>query len=298
MAHDAKVLGIEDKVSAAYLAALQSGKSAEEAGANAVREIIAYTTEGRVDKGMLGKIGEFLKAMVGYIRAGLRKLGLDLDISTSDIYKITLQATKNFSKVVPGVYTMPNGQTLYRAGNVEFGPSSEEFRALAGKVLNKQKTLRERFWPSNLGLVLETKYVAGQAPLQQVFANKGMKDSYLASQTEYYINMRQQFMTWTMQAMSTGVPVLKSTKRADGNTEHILKSDRGANLADLAKVLGEAKWGNAEGVRNAYSLYRIAKRAKRVGLEVLNFRGDVTEKDLKAVEDLVRNNPEIGRAHV
>ena len=292
----AKALGIEDKVSAAYLAALQSGKSAEEAGANAVREIIAYTTEGRVDKGMLGKIGEFLKAMVGYIRAGLRKLGLDLDISTSDIYKITLQATKNFSKVVPGVYTMPNGQTLYRAGDVEFGPSSEEFRALAGKVLNKQKTLRERFWPSNLGLILETKYVAGQAPLQQVFANKGMKDSYLASQTEYYINMRQQFMTWTMQAMSTGVPVLKSTKRADGNTEHILKSDRGANLADLAKVLGEAKWGNAEGVRNAYSLYRIAKRAKRVGLEVLNFRGDVTEKDLKAVEDLVRNNPALRAA--
>ena len=76
----------------------RKSKSEEASILAAVRELIAHTEETRPDKNFLQKAGEFIKAMVGAVRASLRKMGLDLDISTSDIYKLLRDARKNFNE--------------------------------------------------------------------------------------------------------------------------------------------------------------------------------------------------------
>ena len=62
----------------------------------AVRELIAYTAEKRIDETFKQKAGRWLKELVGAVRAALRKMGFtDLaDVSTSDIYNILRQSQR------------------------------------------------------------------------------------------------------------------------------------------------------------------------------------------------------------
>jgi hypothetical protein len=103
--------------------------------------------------------------------------------------------------------------------------------------------------------------------------------------------MYDQRFAWLSKAISKGVPKLRKEKNGAG---FVLSSEEeGANMKKLAEILSTANWGNAEGVRNAYSIYRIAKRAKRVGLDKLNFSPDVTPKMLSDAMRDVENNKQL-----
>ena len=284
-------LGVFDDAYGAYTSALKAGKSKEEAQDQAVREMIAHVEEARVTKDFLAKANDFIKALVGAVRASLRKLGLDLDINTSDVYKLLRDARKNFNEVAPGYYKRSNGEMQFRSKSAEYGPGGEAFARAADSLLTKQSSLKDRYFPANIGLTFAQKFVSRTAGLEKVFEAAGKKNSLDALQTKYYINMHDQRFAWTSEAMANGVPQLRTEEGGKGK---VLESIKGANLKQLAEVLGKSNWGNAEGVRNAYSLYRISKRAKRVGLAKLNFKNtEVTEKMLAEVDRAVSANPQL-----
>jgi hypothetical protein len=288
-------LGVGAEAQAAYNAAKKIGKTEEEARAQAVREMIAHTEETRPDKSFLAKANEFIKALVGAVRAALRKMGVDLSISTSDIYKILRDARKNFDNIAPGAYSRPDGTIMLRSGLAEYGAGGEVIKPAADSILSKEKSLKDKLFPSLAGLRFEQAVVfKGAAAIEAINRASGSSQaapSLEAMQTKYYINMHEQRYTWSGQSLTRGVPKIKSITRADGKKEFVLDSEKGANIADFAKVLSEAKWGNAEGVRNTYSLYRISKRAKRVGLDKLNFKEtEVNAKLLRDVDRIVESN--------
>jgi hypothetical protein len=282
-------LGVSEEATATYAAAKRAGDTDEQAANKALREVIAHVEEARPDKSFLAKANEFIKALVGAVRAALRKMGVDLDVSTSDIYKILRDARNNFKEFSPGVYQGRDGEIQFSVGVAEYGAAGEGFKQAAEKILVQNKSLRDRTLGNNLALRFKQLFVSRSAGLEQVYANKAAEKSSSALQTKYYINMHDQRYAWTNAAMSNGVPKLRQEK---GGTKYVIESVKGANLKQLAEILSSAKWGNAEGVRNSYSVYRIAKRAKRVGLDKLNFKDtkDV-EKAIKALEVSMKANP-------
>jgi len=283
-------LGVGEDALAAYMAAKQAGKSEEFAQAKALREVIAHTAEARPDKTFLGKANEFIKALVGAFRAALRRMGINLDISTSDIYKILRDARKS-EKIAPGIYKGRDGEYQLNAGKAKYGPGGAAIARGVDMTMAKQAPLKDRLFPANIGLYLKQKLVAGSASLEKVLELKGMKNSLVANQLKYYIAQHAQRFTIAGNALTIGVPVLRQEKGGKG---HVLESKPGANLKSLAEVLGSIGWGNAEGIRNAYSLYRISKRAKNVGVDKLNFKNpQEMAKMLKEVDALVANNEKL-----
>ena len=283
-------LGVGEDALAAYMAAKQAGKSEEFAQAKALREVIAHTAEARPDKTFLGKANEFIKALVGAFRAALRKMGINLDISTSDIYKILRDARRS-EKIAPGIYKGRDGEYQLKPGKATYGPGGATIARGVDMTMAKQAPLKDRLFPANIGLYLKQKLVAGSASLEKVLEIKGMKNSLVANQLKYYIAQHAQRFTIAGNALTIGVPVLRQEKGGKG---HVLEAKPGANLKGLAEVLGSIGWGNAEGIRNAYSLYRISKRAKNVGVDKLNFKNpQEMAKMLKEVDALVANNEKL-----
>jgi len=288
-------LGVGEEALAAYMAAKQAGKSEEFAQAKALREVIAHTAEARPDKNFIQKANEFIKALVGAFRAALRKMGIDLDINTTDVYKLLRDARKS-EKIAPGIYKGRDGEYQLKPGKATYGPGGAIVARGADMMMAKQAPLKDRLFPTNIGLYLKQKLVAGSASLERVLEIKGMKNSLVANQLKYYIAQHNQRFTIAGNALTIGVPVLRQEKGGKG---HVLESKPGANLKSLAETLGKIGWGNAEGIRNAYSLYRISKRAKNVGVDKLNFKNpQEMAKMLKEVDALVAGNETLRKGFI
>jgi len=285
-------LGVGEEALAAYTAAKQAGKSEEFAQAKALREVIAHTAEARPDKNFIQKANEFIKALVGAFRAALRKMGIDLDINTTDVYKL-LRDARNSEKIAPGIYKGRDGEYQLKGGKATYGPGGAIIARGADMMMAKQAPLKDRLFPPNIGLYLKQKLVAGSASFEKVLEIKGMKNSLLANQAKYYISQHNQRFTVSGNALTIGVPVVRQEKGGKGL---VVESKSGANIKKLAEILGKIGWGNAEGIRNAYSLYRISKRAKNVGVEKLNFKNpQEMSKMLKEVDALVAGNETLRR---
>ena len=291
----AEKLGVQEEALGAYMSAKQSGKSDEFAAAKALREVIAHTEEARVDKNFLGKANEFIKALVGAVRAALRKMGLDLDLNTSDVYKMLRDARKEFDAVAPGMYKGRDGEIQVRSGGAKYGPGGVVVADAADKILTQKQ--KQKILPANFGLLFEQRVVSATAGLMRAFENKGMKNSIEALQTKYYIANHNQRFVWASHSLTSGVPVLEPVKRSDGKTEYVLKQSKGANVQGIIDALSKAKWGNAQGVNNVWSLHRILLRAESVGFDKLNFdKAEVTEKLLRANESVINSNPSLKAA--
>ena len=281
----AKKLGVLDDVLGAYAVARKT-KSEEDAVLAAVRELIAHTEETRPDKNFLQKAGEFIKAMVGAVRSALRKLGLDLDISTSDIYKLLRDARKDFNQGSPGAYVNKDGDIVFRTAPAQANAGFADVLDSIDGVVAEQKPLIDRIKGEATGLIFKTKYIDRFAPVQAV-ANK-MEDSLKATQLMYFLRMHDQRMAWNSEIASNGPIDLRPAKDGKGL---VVESTPGANLKDMANALKSADVGNTEATIRVFTLYLAAKRAKRVGLNKLNFGGKVTQKMLDDADRAVNASP-------
>lgn len=278
-------LGVGQDALSAFNAAKRIGKTDEQALATAVREMIAHTEEARPDKNFLAKAGEFIKAIVGAVRAALRKIGIDLDISTSDVFKLLRDARKDFTATAPGAYVNKDGDILFSSKpSTATGEFANVLRT-AGSIVAKQKSWRDRLLGELSGLVFQTKYLDRFAPVQKVVDT--LKDSLKATQLMYFLRMHDQRMAWTSEIASHGAIVLKAAKDGKGL---IIESQEGANLKKIAEALRGAKVGTPEDTNRMFTLYLLAKRAERVGIEKLNFSGKVTESMLRDARRAVENN--------
>jgi hypothetical protein len=271
-------LGVGEDAMGAYMAAIKSGATKEEAQAQAVRELIAHTAEATPTKSFLQKANDFIKAMVGALRAALRKMGIDLDINTSDVYKLIRSARKNFDSITPGAY-VEDGKINFRSAAAVANPGFENALKATKGVVAEQKSWLDRIKGEATGMIFETKYVDRFAPIAAVA--KKMEDSLKATQMMYYLRMHDQRMSFVSEAASHGP--LDLMKANDGKG-FVIRSTKGANLADMAKALGKARVGNEQATIRVFTLWMAAQRAKTVGLNKLNFSGKITQQMLDEVE--------------
>ena len=281
-------LGVFEDVQAAYLSDIKQGKSTDDALLTALREMIAHTEEARIDKSGLQKLKDFIKAMVATVRAKLRSIGLNLDsdITTGDIFKLLRDARRNFDKVAPGAYLNREGGIVFRnvpavANSGFIGVLSDSNNVVAG-----QKSFKDKILGTASGLLFKTKYIDRFAPVQAVVDK--MKDSLKATQLMYFLRMHDQRMSWTSEIASNGALDLVPAKDGKGL---IIESIPGANLKEMAAALKGANVGNTEATTRVFTMYLAAIRAKRVGLNKLNFGPKVTQQMLDDAMAAVNRDP-------
>ena len=270
-------LGVKDDAIGAYAAAKRLGRTNEQALANAVREMIAHTEEARPDKNFLARAGEFIKAMVGAVRAALRKIGIDLDISTSDIYKLLRDARKDFNEITPGAYVNKDGDILFSNKPAVANDAFTGALKVTDGIIATQATFRNRVKAFFIGF--ETMYVDRFAPMLAVA--KKMVDSLKATQMMYYLRMHDQRMAFTSEVASHGPLDIVPAKDGKG---FVIRSIEGANLVNLVEALSKANVGNTEATKRVFTLWMVAQRAKTVGLNKLDFSGKITQQMLDEVE--------------
>ena len=164
----------------------------------------------------------------------------------------------------------------------------EDELGLAERIIADKPSMQQQI-DANLGLNFRTKWLDRLAPLEKIAQT--MMDPLKGTQMMFFLRMTDQKMSFTQQAVANGVPQKVAIKRADGRTEYVIESQKGANLANIAKTLGKAPGMNPAAANRLFTLYLAGKRAERVGADVLNF--DVSEQDLKNAVSKIEANEEL-----
>ena len=284
----AKKLGIIPEVYGTYHAAKNQGLSEFEAQAAAVRELLAHTAEKEPNKSMTQKAKDFIKLVVAYVRDGLRRLGVKLDVSTSDVYKIIYKARKNFDSITPGAFVNTDGAIKFNVARPKATPAFEGVLNSTKGIVAEQKSWLDRVRGEASGLVFETKYIDRFAPVQKVFQH--MKESLMATQVMYFLRMADQRMAFTSEVLSNGPLDLVPAKDGKG---FMIESQKGTSFIDVVNALKPANVGDVNATNRVFTLYLLAIRAKdpRIGLAKLNYSGKITQKMLDDAIATVNSDP-------
>ena len=284
----AKKLGIISEVYGTYHAAKNQGLSEFEAQSAAVRELLAHTAEKEPNKSTTQKAKDFIKLVVAYVRDGLRRLGVKLDVSTSDVYKIIYKARKNFDSITPGAFVNTDGVIKFNVARPKATPAFEGVLNSTKGIVAEQKSWLDRVRGEASGLVFETKYIDRFAPVQKVFQH--MKESLMATQVMYFLRMADQRMAFTSEVLSNGPLDLVPAKDGKG---FMIESQKGTSFIDVVNALKPANVGDVNATNRVFTLYLLAKRAAdpRIGLAKLNYSGKITQKMLDDAIATVNSDP-------
>jgi hypothetical protein len=303
-------LGVGEDARGAYDAAINAKLGEEKALEAAVHEMIAHTAEKRPTKDWVGKANEFIKALVGEFRAALRRMGINLDTNTSDIYKILRDARKDFKEITPGAYKEANGSIQF-SSKAKYNNKFADLGNDVSKIVHANKTTNDKVRAAAAGfktptglikeggilspqnrLALRTRYVDRFAPMEKVAEKLTAKlqSSLEGTQLMYYLRMFDQGINWVAQTASHGPMSIIEKKRADGKVERIIETKEGASLLKVSQALKEADVGDANAANQLFTFYLAAKRAKRVGLNTLNFGDDVTQEMLDKVINRINSD--------
>lgn len=173
-------------------------------------------------------------------------------------------------------------------GKEASAPGFEDELATADSIIAKPKTISEQI-KANLGLAFRTQVLDRLAPLEKIAAEK--MDAFKGTQMMYFLRMADQKMSFVQQAVGRGVPQVVAKKRADGQTERLIESKEGPNLANVVSILKDAPDMNAAAANKLFTLYLAGKRAERVGYGALNF--GVPEADVRSAVSKIEANDEL-----
>lgn len=305
----AEKLGVADAVTETateyakrYEAAKAKGATKEELNAilnagkiQSLREMIAHVEEARADRSFVAKAKEFIQALIGAVRAGFRKMGFAelATASTSDIYYLLRQSRKSIANKTVGAYQNPHGEAVF-SRTVINGPKIDlDIAAAVDKIVASPQTTLDRIKSEASGIGARTMFIDRLAPMERVA--EYLKKSSQAMQMLYYGRIHDQRMSLTGEVVNNGAPTLEQDEK--GN--YVIKSRGGANLMDISKEFATIKgYGNAEAVRNLFTAWMAAKRAKNMGIgkAKLNFNENVTQAELDRIEALGDKIPQFEKA--
>jgi hypothetical protein len=176
--------------------------------------------------------------------------------------------------------------SLIRPAAPTYAPNLKEAGELAERMVGRQKTTTQKIKANLAGLAFRTQFVDSLAPLEKIAF--GAMDALKGMQMMYYLRAYGQRNNYTSKAMSQGVPQLVEVKRADGRIERKFVSSEGATLKDVVDILTTVKGVSPDAANRLFTLYMSAIRAKRVGIDALNFSGNITEADLDAAMQQIK----------
>ena len=176
--------------------------------------------------------------------------------------------------------------SLIRPAAPTYAPNLKEAGELAERMVGRQKTTTQKIKANLAGLAFRTQFVDSLAPLEKIAF--GAMDALKGMQMMYYLRAYGQRNNYTSKAMSQGVPQLVEVTRADGRIERKFVSSEGATLKDVVDILTTVKGVSPDAANRLFTLYMSAIRAKRVGIDALNFSGNITEADLDAAMQQIK----------
>jgi hypothetical protein len=177
---------------------------------------------------------------------------------------------------------------LNRARDSEF----DDIVDISNKMVARQKTWSEKIKVNATGLAFETQLVDRFAGFERL---SKVMDKLKGIQMMYYLRMYDQRMNFVAQSAANGALQLVEKVRADGQKEYLIESRPGASLRGVSEILKGASdaMGGVDNASRTFTSYMAALRAKRVGLDKLNFSGTITQAELDRVLATVNGNKTI-----
>lgn len=169
----------------------------------------------------------------------------------------------------------------------------EDIAAAVNKIVAGPKSMMERITSEATGIGARTAFIDRLAPMERVA--EYLKKSSQAMQMLYYGRIHDQRMSMTGEVLNNGAPTLV----VDEKGNYVVESRGGANLLEISKMFADVKgYGNAEAVRNLFTAWLAAKRAKNLGIgkAKLNFSEDVSQAELDRIEALGDQIPQFEKA--
>jgi hypothetical protein len=279
-------LGVADEAAAAFTAGKKAGLSDTDAEVKALKEVIAYTTERQIDKNFLQKAMQFIKELVGQFRARLRELGfLDSStLSTSDLFYMIKQARQDFEAGKPMAYRASDG-------TVSFSSAAAAPAAKSGfaSMIATRGRFFDKVLSNSIGLAGRVQFLDRLAALDALIkkgVSKGSIDSQKAMDVMYFTRLADQLNNFVTQFATNGVG--KIGKNKEGELMYLEGTGRG--LLDVSKALAKSSVPPSE-AEFEFTSYMAALRAKSVGIDKLDFSGNLTMAQVNAIIDKYKNDP-------
>jgi hypothetical protein len=294
----AKELGVYEDAMAAFVQGRNYGLDGRQAQVKALREVVAYTMEKRVDQNFMQKAKRWLQEMVGAMRNALRKLGLvdSSTLTTSDLFYLMRKANQAFESGKAIASKNSDGTISFATVKPVYKPGYDIFGQVGDKVIAPRKKNTDRVQGASVGMELRTKWFDNFAPVEEMLrrgVDKGIVDSVKAQNAVYFARMTNQRNTIVSEFASTGVGKIVEETQRTGTKAFMLKMVEGPNLKNVFEALrgAEEYVGNSEAVRQAASIYLVAVRSQRVGADVVQIKKqlradlgrDVTQAELDAI---------------
>lgn len=248
----------------------------ERAKMKAMREMVAYTMQKRVDEKFKQKAGRWIKELVGAVRAAFRSLGMDFkDITTSDLFYLMRKANNHFESGKPIASRNDDGTISFRtAATTAPAGGFDSMIAQRGTALDKVKA-------NVSGLNFRVQFLDRLAALDALVkrgVEKGIINSLKAYDVLYFSRMADQRNNFVAQFATNGVG-----KLTEKNGERMYGAGSGPSLKDVSRALNGS--GVPDSILEAeFTKYLVALRAKRVGVDKLDFTGTrVTPADVNAI---------------
>jgi hypothetical protein len=270
-------LGVYDSVLEAEQALARAGKSQDALRQALVREMIAHAAEGRgIKRDAVTRIKDFWRSIVDTFKDALSAMGFGSMAARDarEIQRIIREAHKAFASDKLGAYRAPNGEVAF---NLKSTGGYAEFNELEEKVYGKPTSWKDRLIASNNGLSFATKFIDRAATLFHL--GDKMSDSLAASQMKYYLREADALTSYTSNVASTGYLVREEqTDLSTGKKFFVYNIKEGANLKQLAQIIGRASFGNAVKNESYFGMYLTALRAEEVGYAKFNFDKKTQQK--------------------
>jgi len=273
----AKALGVYDDVQGALHTLGSSIQNKEQAQLAIVREIIAHASEGRaVPQSAVESVKNLWRRLVAYVQQAYRNLGLDAVVKedAKTIQALIKDAYSSYADQRIGAYRAPGGEVALRTRSVPGENTPESFTDLAKDMIVQDKGMSKRLAARVSGLDFITRYVDRLAPVQEIAGS--MEDSNAATQMMYDLRMYDQRMDFTSSVATNGyLSIDTETDPKTGEKFSVYNVHDGANLVDVAKLLGKANLGNPTYNEQMFTLYVAGLRGREVGFEKLNFNPEM-----------------------
>ena len=224
------------------------------------------------------------------MRMGFSRL---INADTNTIYELLRISGRSLESKKIGAYRNPQGDIVFSRTAKPGVRTPLEVRDAVNKIVAGPQTVADRIKSEATGIGARTMFIDRLAPMERVA--EYLKHSAQAMQMLYYGRIHDQRMSLTGEAVNNGAPTLIQDEK--GN--YVIKSRGGANLVDISKAFADVRgYGNAEEVRNLFTAWLAAKRAKNMGVgkAKLNFSENVTQEELDRVEALGDQIPQFEKA--
>jgi len=296
-------LGVGEQARAAAQGVKLAGGDERAQKMQALKEIVAYTEEATVDKNLLGRAQQFIKEMVGAVRAALKRMGLvdASKLSTSDLFYLMRQSRKNFEASLPLAKIDSNGYVSFALGYAPKAKPAEGYEQLGGivdKAVAENKTTYESLRGTafdTLKLAARQKTVDARAGIEEAVTRAlsgGVISDKTAGDVMYAVRTADHRSNWIAATVSEGAPqIVKDEKTGEWRIE--IKP--GASLKDMFAALnaavgtGEGKMGNEQFVGSAFTAYMAAER------DLNDLGGDkllsISDTEKQQLVEMGRQNP-------